>query len=98
MIMLLFTTYGNNIDNFYKILCDKITTCILFFYEKNLIKNILTYNYFYFDNNELKQILDSCIDLFNSDSSIYNEKYETIFNAVYKYILEHHSILLKRIR
>ena len=85
---------GDNIDNFYKILCDILTKCILFFYEKRLTKNIISYNYFYFNDIETKQILDSCIDLFNSDSNIYNEKYKTIYNSVYSYIIEHHSIVL----
>ena len=94
--MLLFTICGNNTYEFYKNLCDIITKCILFFYEKNITKHILSYNYFYFDNSELRQILDNCIDLFNSDVSIYNDKYTAIYNAVYEYITEHRSMILKR--
>ena len=85
---------GNNIDNFYKILCDELTKCILFFYEKKLIKKILSYNYFYFNDIDSKHILDNCIDLFNFDEGIYNEKYAAIYNALYSYLTEHHSIVL----
>lgn len=85
---------GNNIDNFYEILCDELTKCILFFYEKKLTKKIISYNYFYFNDIESKQILDNCMDLFNFDEGIYNEKYEAIYNALYAYLLEHHSIVL----
>ncbi len=85
---------GNNIDSFYKILCDELTKCILFFYEKKLTKKIISYNYFYFNDIDSKQILDNCIDLFNFDESIYKEKYEAIYNALYSYLLEHHSIVL----
>lgn len=94
MIMLLYTTCGNNIDDFHKILCDILTKCILFFYEKTLIKNIICYNYFYFNDIELKQIIDECIDLFNSDIDIYKQKYNSIYTAVDDYVLEHHSMVL----
>ncbi len=94
MIMLLFITLGDNIPLFYKTLCDILTKCILFFYEKKLTKSIISYNYFYFDTIEANQILNDCIDLFNSDEEIYNEKYENIYNALYSYVLEHHSIVL----
>lgn len=85
---------GNNIDNFYKILCNSITKCILFFYEKKIAKNIILYNYFYFDDSETTQILNSSMDLLNFDENVYNEKYEAIYNALYEYLKEHHSIVL----
>lgn len=85
---------GNNIDNFYAILCDELTKCILFFYEKKITKKIISYNYFYFNDIDSKQILDNCIDLFNFDEGIYNEKYNAIYNVLYSYLLEHHSIVL----
>ncbi len=85
---------GNNIDDFYKILCNELTKCILFFYEKKLTKKIISYNYFYFNDIEAKQILDNCMNLFNFDESVYNEKYDSIYNALYSYLLEHHSIVL----
>lgn len=85
---------GNNIDNFYEILCDTLTRCILFFYEKKLTKKIISYNYFYFNDIDSKQILDNCMDLFRFDEGIYNEKYNAIYNALYSYLNEHHSIVL----
>lgn len=86
--------FGENIDDFYEVLCDTLTRCILFFYEKKITKNIIDYNYFYFNDAETKQILDSCIDLFNFDEKIYEEKYLAIYNSVHTYVLEHHSIVL----
>ncbi len=85
---------GNNINDFYKILCDRLTRCILFFYERKLTKSIISYNYFYFNDIESKQILDDCMDLFNFDEIVYTEKYNAIYNALYEYVTEHHSIVL----
>ena len=88
---------GNEIDIFYETLCDILTKCIVFFYEKNLIKNLLYYNYFYLSDIEIKQILDECINLLNSDLIVYKEKYNAIYSSVYDYICEHHSLVLHRI-
>lgn len=85
---------GDDIPLFYKILCDTLTKCIIFFYEKKLSKNIISYNYFYFDDIETKQILEECMDLFTSDEEICKERYESIYNSLYSYCLEHHSIVL----
>lgn len=85
---------GNNIDVFHKTLCNILTKCILFFYEKPLTKNIISYNYFYFNDIETRQILDECMDLFNSDMVIYKEKYDSIYTSIDEYISEHHSLVL----
>lgn len=85
---------GNSIDNFYRILCDSLTKCILFFYEKKIVKSTILYNYFYFDDIETKQILDNCMDLLNFDEDVYKEKYTAIYDSLYEYLNEHHSIVL----
>jgi len=86
---------GNQPDIFYEKLCHTLTNCILFFYEQTLVKKIINYNYFYFDNVETNKLLDECIDLLNSDKNIFEEKYNSIYFALQRYIAEHHSIVLK---
>ena len=85
---------SNELSVFYERVIDILTKCIIFFYEKTLTKNILLYNYFYFNDIESKQILDECMDLFNSDMIVYAEKYNAIYSAVGDYILEHKSLVL----
>lgn len=85
---------GENINLFKKFVYDIITKCIITFYEKKITKNIIQYNYFYFNDIEKQQILDNCINLFNLDANIYNEKYNKIYNALDMYFKEHHSIVL----
>jgi putative sporulation protein YtxC len=84
---------GDNVPTFCNYLCDILTRCIMFFYEKKLLKNIINYNYFYFNDIEKQKILDNCITLFNEQDT-YKEKYNSIYNAVHSYTLEHHSIVL----
>lgn len=85
---------GNNINKFYETFCDKMTKCIIFFYEKSITKSVISYNYFYFSDIEQKQILDNCMDLFEFDEVVYKDKYQTIYNSVHSYIEENHSIVL----
>ena len=85
---------GEDINIFYDLLCDRLTKCILFFYEKKLIKNILQYNYFYFNDIEKQQILENCQDLFIVDEDLNKKRYEAIFNALQNYLLEHHGFIL----
>lgn len=85
---------GDNIDAFYKILCDTLTKCILFFFEKKIAKSILHYNYFYFNDIELKKILDNTMDLLEFDEGIYKEKYNAIYESLQIYLKEHNSIVL----
>ena len=53
---------GEEIENFYKILCNIITETILEFYEINIIRRILSFNYFYFDEIERRKIGEICIE------------------------------------
>ncbi|MBO5478304.1 MAG: putative sporulation protein YtxC [Clostridia bacterium] len=84
---------GDDIDRFQNYLCDIVTKCIIFFYEKNIIKNLIEYNYFYFSDIEKQKILEACTDLFNELES-YNEKYNAIFSSLDSYFEEHHSLVL----
>lgn len=85
---------GENINLFKKLVYNIMTKCIITFYERKITKNIIHYNYFYFNDVEKQQILDNCMDLFNLDANIYNEKYNKIYNALDMYFKEHHSIVL----
>jgi putative sporulation protein YtxC len=84
---------GDDIPAFCNSFCDILTTCITSFYEKKILRNIINYNYFYFNDIEKQKILESCLNLFN-DEDTSKEKYNSIYNAIYSYILEHHSIVL----
>ncbi len=85
---------GNDILSFSKKFCDILTKCIIFFYERKIIRNIINYNYFYFSDIERNQILDNCIDSFLYDEVLNEEKYNSIFSSLLEYIETHHSIVL----
>ena len=47
---------GENIDLFYNFFSDIISSCIIKFYEQDIIKHIINCNYFYFSDIEQKKI------------------------------------------
>ena len=49
---------GKNLDSFYDVFSNIISSTILNFYEKNIIKRILYNNYFYFTDIEQRKILE----------------------------------------
>lgn len=85
---------GKDIRNFEDSICDILTKCIIFFYERKITKHIIYYNYFYFNDIEKQQILDNCMDSFNTDITLYQEKYDSLYDALFCYIQEHHSLVL----
>lgn len=97
-----FKTYENVIIHYtgdkLGLFIDKISfilaDCIINFYEKNIIQNILSYNYFYFNELERIQILDYCTEILNNLNDSYNEKIELLYNSISKYIYNNKYFIL----
>lgn len=49
---------GKNLDSFYNTFSNILSSCIIDFYEKDLIKHIVNLNYFYFTDIEQRKIFD----------------------------------------
>lgn len=85
---------GEELDYFYDFVCDRLTKCILFFYEKKMIKSMLQYNYFYFNDLEKQEITNNCLDLLQFDDELFCKKYQKIFQSLKEYLVEHRSIVV----
>ena len=83
---------GEEIENFYKILCNIITETILEFYEINIIRRILSFNYFYFDEIERRKIGEICIESLKNNKL--KNRNKTIYSKVKKYVEKNKSMLL----
>lgn len=83
---------GEELDEFYKILCNIITDTILQFYEINIIKRILSFNYFYFDELERKKIEEICIE--SLENNKFKNRNKTIYSKVQKYLKKNKSMIL----
>lgn len=82
---------GSNIDGFICFVSQLITEAILKFYEEKLINRMINSNYFYFDDYEKRIILENCKELCKIE---FEEKKETLYIEIKKYIEENKSIVL----
>ncbi len=57
---------GKNLDSFYNIFSNILSSAIIKFYEKDLVKHIINCNYFYFTEIEQRKIFDIVNDYLNS--------------------------------
>lgn len=59
---------GNDLDSFYNVFSNIVSSTIIEFYEKNIIKHIINSNYFYFTDIEQRKIFDIVNDyIYNGD-------------------------------
>ncbi len=86
---------GEEEERFLDFLGELLVEVILEFYEENLIKQMLNYNYFYFENYEREQICQNCIEIME-ESEEYDPKSreELIQEATIKYLEENKSMIL----
>lgn len=85
------------IDNelFYTKLATIFSYLVIDYFEKDIIKNILSCNYFYFDNHEFNKILSLCTENLCDDNEFsFTNRQMHLFDAFYDYISTHHSIVL----
>lgn len=83
---------GENLEEFYKILGNIITDTILKFYEINIIRRILGFNYFYFDEFERNKIEEVCIESLKNNK--FKNRNKTICNKIQKYLKKNKSMIL----
>lgn len=83
---------GENLEEFYKILGNILTDTILKFYEINIIRRILGFNYFYFDEFERNKIEEVCIESLKNNK--FKNRNKTICNKIQKYLKKNKSMIL----
>lgn len=86
---------GNTIDLFYSKLAEILSNIIIAYYEKNIVKRIISSNYFYFDDIEKEKILSLCIEaLLDAQNMEFLERKNIVFISFLKYILYNKSLVL----
>lgn len=86
---------GNAQSHFLSFLSDLLTDCILFFYEPNLLKRFINYNYFYFDNFEKKLIEENCYKhIILEEENTLKYRKEEIWTSVLHYLSTNKFMIL----
>ena len=86
---------GIDKELFYTKLATILSYLVIDYFETNIIKQILYSNYFYFEESEFNTILKLCEENLcdSSEFSLPNRQL-LLFDIFYKYISNHHSIVL----
>lgn len=86
---------GKNIDDFFNKVSIILSSIIINFYEKNIIKSIINSNYFYFSDIEQQKILDVCHDsIFNNDFGETLFRQDIIKISFDNYLKNHKALIL----
>jgi len=84
----------NETIKFLTLISNILTIGIIKNYENDLIIQNINLNYFYFNNLEKKKILENTLNLI-SEQNIYVQKYDSINNEIYKFLINNHSFYLQ---
>lgn len=95
MITLLFIILGDKTNLFISKISLILTNCIIKFYEKNIIQNIISYNYFYFNELEKSQIMQYSLDVLESTTDSFSNRKEDLYNSIFQYIYKNKCFVLK---
>lgn len=77
----------------YKLSCILADT-IERFYEKNILKSYINYNYFYFEEYEREIILRICFKIIEIQKEEFEYKTEILKELVFDYLMEYRSVVL----
>ena len=86
---------GKNLDLFYKIYANIVSSTIIEFYEKNIIKHIINTNYFYFTDIEQRKIYDIVNDyIYNGELVESYIRKDSIIISCIEYFSNNKSVIL----
>ena len=83
-----------DISSFHQKLAEILSNTIITFYEKTLIKRLLTSNYFYFSELERKQIESLCLHTIQTDPELLLVRKDHIYFSCLEYIVQNRSMIL----
>lgn len=85
---------GSFLDIFLDIVSEILQSCIIDFFEENIINRILKINYFYFTPIEKKEILEFCSSFFYDDLEESSKRLSILKKSISEYISSNKSIVL----
>ena len=82
-------------DFFNNLVSIILINTLIKFYEPKTIENFLSKNFMYFSKNEQNRIIEICSNEIPHTSPIFINKFKSLYNPIFDYIQQNHSILLK---
>lgn len=86
---------GEDLSSFYNIFSNILSSAIINFYEKDIIKHIINCNYFYFSDIEQRKIFEIVSNyLYNDDLEEVNLRKDSIMLSCIDYFANNKSVIL----
>ena len=86
---------GKNLDSFYTTFSKILSSTIVKFYEKEIVKHIINSNYFYFTDIEQRKIFNIAYDyLYNGDLKESYIRKDSIMISCFEYFSNNKSVIL----
>lgn len=85
---------GNDTLEFLKEVSTILSFLVIYEYEEDFLKLIISKDFFYFSKTERNIILDNCFNIIIDSNTIIKEKFKIMFNSFLNYMKEHKTIFL----
>ena len=86
---------GKNLNSFYEYFYNILSSAIIIYYEKHIIKHLISTNYFYFSTSEQNDIFNIVNNyLFNDDLDDINFRQNSIKISCFDYFSNNKSVIL----
>ena len=85
---------GNNTEEFEKEVATILSFLVIYEFEEDFLKQIITHDYFYFSKSERETILENCFNIIIDSNTIMKNKFKILFMEFMKYLNDNNKIYL----
>lgn len=85
---------GNNTDEFEKEVATILSFLVIYEFEEDFLKKIVSKEFFYFSKSEQDIILDNCFNIIIDSDTIIKEKFQILFNSFLNFVKDNKTIFL----
>ncbi len=85
---------GHNTDEFEKEVATILSFLVIYEFEEDFLKKIVSKEFFYFSKSEQDIILDNCFNIIIDSDTIIKEKFQILFNSFLNFVKDNKTIFL----
>lgn len=85
---------GNNTQEFMEEISTILSFLVIYEFEEDFLKQIISRDFFYFSKHEQDKILDNCFNIIIDSNTLIKEKFKILFNSFLDFIKENKTIFL----
>ena len=85
---------GNNVQEFMEEISTILSFLVIYEFEEDFLKHIISKDFFYFSKSERNQILDNCFNIIIDSGTIIKEKFQVLFDSFCNFLEKNNKIFL----